>query len=220
MEPFYAGYLHGQISLEGEDFGVNVIAAMREAVGPNIGILLDAHGHYNVPTAVRICKRLEPYNIGWFEEPTPPESIQALKSVREQVNVPICVGERLYTRHDFLPLLEQGLTDYIMPDVVWTGGISELLRIATLAEAYHVPISPHNAMGPLQVLAGAHTMMTVPNLYRLEHNIANYGNYNTFIDHPLDFRGDQLYLSDRPGLGVDFDVEKLEAHLVYRRPGA
>ena len=73
-----------------------------------------------------------------------------------EVNVPICVGERLYTRHDFLPLLEQHLTDYIMPDVVWTGGISELLRIATLAEAYHVPISPHNAMGPLQVLAGAH----------------------------------------------------------------
>jgi galactonate dehydratase len=74
-------------------------------------------------------------------------------------------------------------------------------------------------MGPLQVLAGAHTMMTVPDLYRLEHNIANYGNYNTFIDHMLDFREDRLYLSERPGLGVDFDVEKLEAHLVYRRPG-
>jgi galactonate dehydratase len=86
-----------------------------------------------------------------------------------------------------------------------------------LAEAYHVPVSPHNAMGPLQVLADAHTMMTVPNLYRLEHNIANYG--NAFIDHPVDFQGDQLFLSDRPGLGVDFDVEKLEAHLVYRRPG-
>lgn len=219
MEPYHTGYLHGQISPEGEDFGINVIAAMREAVGPNIGILLDAHGHYNVPTCVRICRRLEPYNLGWFEEPTPPESIQALRSVREQVNVPICVGERLYTRHDFLPLLEQHLTDYIMPDVVWTGGISELLRIATLAEAYHVPISPHNAMGPLQVLAGAHTMMTVPNFYRLEHNIANYGNYNTFIDHPLDFRGDQLFLSERPGLGVDFDVELLEAKSVYRRPG-
>jgi galactonate dehydratase len=219
MNQYHTGYLSGQISPEGEDFGVNVIAAMREAVGPNIGILLDAHGHYNVPTAVRICRRLEPYTIGWFEEPTPPESIQALKAVREQVSVPICVGERLYTRHDFLPLLEQRLTDYIMPDVVWTGGISELLRIATLAEAYHVPISPHDAMGPLQVLAGAHTMMTVPNLYRLEHNIANYGNYNTFLDHPLDFRGDRLFLSDRPGLGVDLDVELLEAKSVYHRPG-
>ena len=95
-------------------------------------------------------------------------------------------------------------------------GISELLRIATLAEAYHVPISPHNAVGPLQVLAGAHAVITVPNLYRLEHNVANY---NTFVDHPLDFRGDQLYLSERPGLGVDLDVELLEAKTVYRRPG-
>ena len=115
--------------------------------------------------------------------------------MREQVNVPICVGERLYTRHDFLPVLEQHLTDYIMPDVVWTGGICELLRIATLAETYHVPISPHNAMGPLQVVAGAHAMMTVPNLYRLEHNVANYRSYNRCLDRPLDFRGDRLHLS-------------------------
>ena len=74
-------------------------------------------------------------------------------------------------------------------------------------------------MGPLQVLAGAHTVITVPNLYRLEHNVANYGNYNRFIDLPLDFRGDQLFLSERPGLGVDLDADLLEAHTVYRRPG-
>ena len=74
-------------------------------------------------------------------------------------------------------------------------------------------------MGPLQLLAGAHTMMTVPNLYRLEHNVANQGKYNTFIDHKLDFRGDQLYLSERPGLGVDLDAELLKAKSVYRRPG-
>src|SRR3954465_1541181 len=79
MNQFHTGYLAGQISPEGEDFGINVIAAIREAVGPNIGVLLDAHGHYNVPTCVRICRRLEPYNLGWFEEPTPPESIQALR---------------------------------------------------------------------------------------------------------------------------------------------
>ncbi len=118
-----------------------------------------------------------------------------------------------------LSLLEQGLADYIMPDVVWTGGISELLRIATLAEACHIPISRHNATGPMQVLVGTHTMMTVPNLTRLEHDIAKCGNDNTFIDYPLDFHGDQLSLSDRLGLGVDFDVKKLAACLVYRRPG-
>ena len=219
MLPYHTGYLHGQISAAGEDFGVNVVAAIREAVGPGVEILIDAHGHYNVPTAVRICRRLEPYKIGWFEEPTPPESIQALRAVREQVDVPICVGERYYTRHDFLPLLEERLTDYIMPDVVWTGGISEVVRIATMAEAFHVPISPHNAMGPLQVLGGAHAMLTIPNFYRLEYNVANIPIYQKFLDRPIEFGRGELRLSDRPGLGVDLDVERLRAHAIYARPG-
>ena len=94
--------------------------------------------------------------------------------------------------------------------------------IATPAEAYHVPINSHKAVGPFQVLAGAHAVITIPNLYRLEHNVANYGdygNYGKFVDHSLDFRGDQLHLSERSGLGVDLDVELLEAKSVYRRPG-
>ena len=147
MLPYHTSYLAGQISPAGEAFGVACVAAIREAVGPEVEILIDAHGHYNVPTAVRLARRLEPYRIGWFEEPTPPESLEALRAVREQVGVPICVGERLYTRWDFLPVLAGRLADYLMPDVVWTGGISEVVRIATMAEAYHVPVTPHNAMG-------------------------------------------------------------------------
>ena len=83
-----------------------MIAAIREAVGPEIEILIDAHGRFDVPTAIRLAGRLEPYKIGWFEEPLPPESLKALRQVREGTNVPICVGERLYTRFDFLPILE------------------------------------------------------------------------------------------------------------------
>ena len=105
MVPYHTGYLAGQISAAGEEFGVACVAAIREAVGPAVEILIDAHGHYNVPTAVRLARRLEPYRIGWLEEPTPPESLEALRAVREQVSVPICVGERLYTRWDFLPVL-------------------------------------------------------------------------------------------------------------------
>ena len=118
--------------------------------------------------------------------------------MREQVSVPICVGERLYTRWDFLPVLAGRLADYLMPDVVWTGGISEMMRIAALAETYHVPVTPHNAMGPLQVVAGAHAMLAVPNFYRLEHNVANVPWYNRCLDRPLDLRGDRLHLSAGP----------------------
>jgi galactonate dehydratase len=99
-----------------------------------------------------------------------------------------------------------------MPDVVWTGGISEMVRIAALAETYQVPVTPHNAMGPLQVVAGAHTMLTVPNFYRLEHNVANVSWYDRCLDRPLDLRGDRLHLSSRPGLGVDLDPAFLRAH--------
>jgi galactonate dehydratase len=214
MLPYHTGYLSGQISPAGEELGVSIIAAMREAVGPSVEILIDAHGHYNVPTAVRLARRLEPYRIGWFEEPTPPESLPALRAVREQVDVPICVGERLYTRWDFLPILEQRLADYIMPDVVWTGGISELVRIATLAEAYHVPISPHDAMGPLQIVAGAHAMLTIPNFYRLEHSLQRIPSYQRCLDRPIEFRGDSIHLPDRPGLGVDVNLDFLRENLV------
>jgi galactonate dehydratase len=214
MRPYHTGFVTGQISPAGEELGVNIVAAIREAVGPAVAILIDAHGHYNVPTAVRLAKRLEPYRIGWFEEPVPPESPQALRSVREQVGVPICVGERLYTRWDFLPILEGGLADFIMPDVVWCGGISELLRIATMAEAYHIPLSPHNAMGPLQIAAGAHVMMTIPNAYKLEHSVAAIAGYQACLDEPLHFAADYVQLSGRPGLGHGLNLDFLRAHTV------
>jgi galactonate dehydratase len=219
MVPYHTAYLAGQISSAGEEFGVAVVAAVREAVGPEIEILIDAHGHYNVPTAVRLARRLERYRIGWFEEPTPPESIDALRSVREQVGVPLCVGERLYSRWDFQPILAARLADYLMPDVVWTGGISEVVRIAALAETYQVPVTPHNAMGPLQVVAGAHAMIAVPNFYRLEHNVANVPWYNRCLDRPLDLRGDRLHLSPRPGLGVELDPAFLRTHQARGWPG-
>jgi galactonate dehydratase len=214
MRPYHTGYVTGQITAAGEDLGVDIVAAMREAVGPSVDILIDAHGHYNVPTAVRIARRLEPYRIGWFEEPVPPESPQALRLVRDQVGVPICVGERLYTRFDFLPIFEGRLADFVMPDVVWTGGISELLRIATMAEAYHVPISPHNAMGPLQIIAGAHAMLTIPNFYRLEHSLRAIPGYQACLSHRLEFEADHVRLSDRPGLGYDLNVAYLVENTV------
>ena len=132
-----------------------MIEGIRKAVGPDVQVLIDAHAMYNVPTAVRLATRLAPYDITWFEEPVPPESYEALATVRNQVPVRICVGERLYTRFEFLPILNRHLTDYIMPDVTWTGGISELKKIATLAETFYTPISPHDASGPVNLMAGA-----------------------------------------------------------------
>jgi galactonate dehydratase len=206
----HTGYLDGQISRRGEEEGVEIVAAVREAVGPDVEILIDAHAMYNVPTAVRLANRLAPYSIHWFEEPVPPESLQALRQVREQMGVRISVGERLHTRWEVLPVLAGCLTDFLMPDVTWTGGISELKKISTLAEAYYVPMSPHDAGGPVNVLAGAHVMATVPNFYRLETSRASLDFYNPMIDEPLQIRNGELVLPRRPGLGVELSRDYLK----------
>jgi galactonate dehydratase len=115
---------------------VETVAQIREAVGPGVEIFIDAHGRFDVPTAVRLANRLAPFNIGWFEEPVPPENWDALRQFREHAAVPVCVGERLYTRWQFRPVLEQQLAEYLMPDIIRTGGISEMKKIATMAEAF------------------------------------------------------------------------------------
>ena len=206
------GYLGGGMSAEGEQLGADITAAIREAAGPDAELMIDAHGRFDVPTAIRLSNRMVPYNLTWFEEPVAVESYHALRQVREQTSIPICTGERHHTRWEFVPVLENELADFIMPDVTWTGGISELKKISTMAEAYYVPVSPHDASGPINVLAGAHVMITVPNFYRVETARARLNAYDVYIDEPLDVRGDQLHLSERPGLGIEMNLDYLRAH--------
>ena len=212
MRQHHRRYMKGEISPRGAALGADTIAAMREAVGPDVEILIDAHGNFNVPTAIRLARRLEPYDLGWFEEPVQPNSNDALRAVREAVDVPLCVGERLYHRWDFVPILKDRLAEYLMPDILWCGGISEMRKIANLAESFYIPVSPHDASGPVNILAGAHTMMTVPNFYKLEFNHAALDVHNRIISEPLDIRDGTLHLSERPGLGVELDEEYLDAH--------
>ncbi len=206
-------YLDGEMSREGEKIAARMTARVREIAGPDVEVLIDAHGRFNVPTAIRLCRALEDAgNIDWFEEPVPVESYHALQQVREKVRAHITVGERLHTRWEFVPILENRLADYIMPDVTWTGGITELKKIATMAEAYYVPISPHDASGPINVLAGAHVMMTVPNFYRLETSRWDLSRYNQFIQEPLNNSGGRLHMTSAPGLGVEMNMDYLRAN--------
>ena len=204
-----SSYMDGDISMEAEAKALEILSLAREAVGPQFEILIDAHGLYNTATSIRLANKMAAYDIHWFEEPVPPESWKALKQVRPHIKTRICVGERLHTRFEFVPIFENGLADFVMPDVTWTGGISELKKIATMAEAYYVPISPHDASGPINVVAGAQVMMTVPNFYKLEVRTYDLSAYNVLIDEPLDVRGGDLYLSQRPGLGVNLLPEML-----------
>jgi galactonate dehydratase len=186
-----------------------IVEAIREAVGPGVEILIDAHGRFDVPTAVRLAERLAPSRIGWFEEPVPPENADALRQFRARSQVPVCVGERLYTRWQFRAVLEGQLAEYLMPDVIRTGGISELRKIATMAEAYFIPVSPHDATGPLTLVAGAQTMTATANFYRLEIAYSELDQYNRALTPALDVRDGYYFVSDRPGLGHDLREDYL-----------
>ena len=209
------GYLDGQLSKKGEREAAELTALIRETAGPEVEILIDAHGRFDVPTAIRLCRSLEEAGqIDWFEEPVPVESYHALRQVRERVSAAISVGERLHTRWEFVPILEQRLADYIMPDVTWAGGISELKKIATLAEAYYVPVSPHDASGPINVIAGAHVMMTAPNFYRIETSSFDLSHYNRLIETPLDNAGGRIKLGKGPGLGIVMNLDYLRKNSI------
>jgi galactonate dehydratase len=204
------GYLDGQLSKKGEREAAELTALIRETAGPEVEILIDAHGRFDVPTAIRLCRALEDAGkIDWFEEPVPVESYNALRQVRERVSAAISVGERLHTRWEFVPIFENRLADYVMPDVTWAGGITELKKIAILAEAYYVPVTPHDASGPTNVVAGAHVMMTVPNFYRIETSRYDLSHYNKLIEEPLDNRGGRIRLNGKPGLGIAMNLDYL-----------
>ncbi|OZM83232.1 mandelate racemase/muconate lactonizing enzyme family protein [Pseudonocardia sp. MH-G8] len=206
-------YLDGRMTRAEERQAMELTALIREIAGPDVDLLIDAHGRFDVPNAIRLGQALDEVGgIHWYEEPVPPESYHALEQVRDRVRTPISVGERLHTRWDFVPVFEKQLTDFAMPDVTWTGGISELKKISTMAEAYYVPMSPHDAAGPVNLVAGGHVMITVPNFYRIESSSCDLRAYNQFLTAPLDNSDGRLKLPPGPGLGLDFDLEFLRAH--------
>ena len=195
-----------------EDLAEALTAAVREAVGPEVELAIETHALLNGPTAIRMAERLAKYRIMWYEEPVGPENVETLAALRRRLSVPICVGERHYTRFGVRSLLERQLVDFLMPDVARCGGPSELKRIATMAEVYNVPIAPHNPNGPLSTLASAHVCASIPNFFRQEFFFNDVPWRDQVIDHPLDIASGYLRLSDRPGLGVDLVEEVMEAH--------
>ena len=141
--------------------------------------------------------------------------MDGLRAVREHTAAPICVGERLFTRYDFIPVLQQRLADYIMPDTVWTGGITEMRKIAALAEPYDIPLAPHVVPdGPLALIASAHAMSTIPNFYRLEHAHHLIPVHNEMLTEPYIIENGEMLLNGKPGLGYDMDEAWLAAHAI------
>jgi galactonate dehydratase len=198
------------------------LAAVREAVGPKIEICVDMHGRYDLNTALAISKKVEPLNLTWLEEPVPAENIEAYRLISQETSTPIAAGENIYLAYGFRKLLEIGGVEAVMPDMQKCGGLGEGQRIANLANLYYIPFAPHMVASFLGAMACAHVSASVPNFMIMEwqsyfHTNPMYKEIVTFDEG--DWAKDGfMKVSDKPGIGVDLNLEAMKKYAVKDVP--
>jgi galactonate dehydratase len=176
---------------------------IREAVGMEMQFANDAHAKWNLPIAIRIAQAMEPLEPMWQEDLTPLLNPEALLRLQESTRTPVCISERLLTRWQLRQYIENGAARIVMPDLIWTGGVSETHKVAILASAHQVPFAPHDATGPVNIFACAHICISSPNAMMQEHVPAFFkGWYNDIVDPNLDIRDGYLHAPQNPGVGT------------------
>jgi galactonate dehydratase len=186
---------------------------MREWVGPEVELAFDFHGKMTPALAIEICHELKGMRPLFVEEPVPQENVEALKRVTDSVPVPIATGERLLTRWDFREVCERHAAAYLQPDVSHVGGISELKRVANLAEVYYMHLAPHCAIGPVALAAALHVDAAVPNFLIQEQIDQSLG--DGLLTAPWEVRDGHIALPTAPGLGIEVDAREAEQHRAY-----
>jgi galactonate dehydratase len=197
---------------------VEIAEAVREAVGPSAGIGVDAHGRFSPAMAIKLAHGLEPFRIWFFEEPVVRENPNGMARVAASTTIPIAAGERLYSRWDFQPFFELAAIALAQPDLAHCGGIAEARRIAAMAEVHQIGIAPHNPLSPVNTLASAHVAMATPNFVALEYVVDDVPWRDDLVDRALDIDEGRLFLSDRPGLGVELNMATCDAHPGLAKP--
>ena len=194
------------------------MAAAREAVGPDIEIYVECGERLSPRTALAAAEAFAPYRPGWFEEPIPFENPAAMVQLAQRLPVPIATGERLLSRWEFRELLAGGGCQVAQPDVMHGGGITELKRIASLAEMWTVPIAPHNPGGPICTLASMHLAAGIPNFLVLEQMEEERALRDSICTDPVRFEQGCFVLPDTPGLGTEVNLDVLQDRGFRRQP--
>lgn len=211
FDPFGAGFY--EMERQDKIHAISLVEAVREAVGPDVEILIEMHGRFNPATAVDIARELERFEPSWVEEPVPPENLAALKKASEKITIPVATGERIHTRHDYRELFELQAADIIQPDITHFGGLLETKKLAAWADAYYMLLAPHNVGGPVSTAASLHFAASTPNFKIQEH-------FNDFSEawvkaaapgNPEVVDG-YFALPQGTGLGVTLDMDMLEEH--------
>ena len=203
------------IDRDAENLAIARVKAVRDAVGPDIDVLLDMSAELTTDAVIRIGQRVEEFDIFFFEEPVDPFDVEALKKVSEHVDLPIAVGERIYTRYGFRSIMERHAADILQPDIGNTGGIMEAKKIAAMAEVYNMRIQPHTCASPVATAAALQLDACIPNFIIQELYPYRIPEHFEIVDHAPEWEVQNSYLpiSDRPGLGVELVDERVRPFL-------
>jgi galactonate dehydratase len=217
VDPF--GAAHGSMSPSERRSALDIVAAVREAVGPDVEIMVEMHGRFSSGEAARIVRQLEQFDPAWVEEPIPPEQPEAMRRLRASTHVEIASGERVHTLHEFAPWVEEGLIDIVQADLTHFGGFQPMIHLAAWADAHYLQMAPHNVCGPVGTAANIQLAASIPNYRILEH-------FNDFADPwvselvdsaPFVSKDDGCFaISDRPGLGLRLNHEVCAEHPASR----
>ena len=211
LDPFGSGFY--ELDRTEKMRSIALVEAVRDAIGPDVEIMVEMHGRFNPATAIELAHELEAFKPSWIEEPVPPENLAALKKASEKISLPVATGERLHTRYDYRQLFELQAADIIQPDITHFGGLLETKKLAAWAEAYYLLVAPHNVGGPVSTAAALHFAASTPNFKILEH-------FNDFAEDWVkqaapgnpEVQDGYFALPQGPGLGVKLDEEVIREH--------
>ncbi len=208
----YSAFDGRQLSLEALDLSERFAKQLREAVGTKADLLFGTHGQMTAAGAIRLAKRLEPFDPLWLEEPVPPDAPEEMAKVARATSIPIATGERLTTKYDFARLLRSGAAAILQMNLGRVGGILEAKKIASMAEVDHVQIAPHLYCGPVVGAANIQIATCSPNFLILE-SIETWGGFhNEILKAPIRFEEGHVIPPTAPGLGVELNEEVARAN--------
>lgn len=192
---------------------VEVAAACREAVGPDIMLGMDAHWKYSVNDAIKLAQALEPFNLLWLEDPIPPENIEAQRHVTHSTRTPICTGENVYRKHGFRELIEKQAARIIAPDIPKMGGLAEAKRVADHADMYYIPVAPHNVASPIGTVAACHVCASMNNFLVIEFHASDVEWWDDLVDGGAVIKDGFIRLTDAPGHGLTLNEDTAQRNL-------
>ena len=200
-DPF--GKAHMTLSRREMDAAVACVGAVREAVGPEVELLIECHGRFNHYTAVEMSRELAPFKPMFIEEPTVPDCIDSLRWVRDHSQVPVAAGERFYGKYAFWDVLHKEAIDIAQPDIFHNGGILESKKVAAMCESCHVPVSFHNPSGPVSNAAILQLAACTPNFLIHEIMITDGSFRADVTDEEVRYQDGFILVPDKPGLGIE-----------------